>query len=52
MNPGQPRYDLSADGVLSEAEMKSVFAKVGILEKDAETIFKAADGNKAGSWEL
>ncbi|CAE7386954.1 Lmf1 [Symbiodinium sp. CCMP2456] len=42
------RYDLSGDGVLSEAEMKNVFGKVGISEKDAESVFQAADSNKDG----
>ena len=32
--------------MLSEAEMKNVFAKVGIRSEDAENIFKAADSNK------
>ena len=34
--------------MLSESEMKNVFSKVGISEKDAERIFKAADSNKDG----
>ena len=43
----QPRYDLNGDGVLSEAEMKIIFGKVGISEKDAESVFIAADTSKA-----
>ena len=32
---------------MSETEMKNVFGKVGISSKDAESVFKAADSNKA-----
>ncbi|CAE7362609.1 Capn15 [Symbiodinium microadriaticum] len=40
------KYDLNGDGVLSEAEMKIIFGKVGISEKDAESVFIAADTSK------
>ena len=33
--------------MLSEAEMKIIFGKVGISEKDAESVFIAADTSKA-----